>query len=691
MLSKNYQLFYDECIALARSLVVYSELSRDTLNNLIEARGHSVSDDPYQWMYNKHLAGQYHELDPAIRVISSDTREEIDFTRANMIDHPITKLDYQLGGQFHKQLVAQYPQREALIRGVTTSVDIAYVVDAKDFQILSWDKSLVGDNEINLIGELQDWIYAFTRRWYKRDFAISDPLYGAAAFSVMFMHMPNAIANIRLKKVRTPEVHDWHLWTYLSGHYELDSYRNFLQRKQSLWLYRNIVNIRRNAGQQRILDTLVENIADPRNVKFDKLDYIRQDTGLDAPTLGDPGFTLNNYKSDQISYAVDDLWNSDRVVEETVDLAGLNPREQDTDKESLERAGRVVLDSTQPTGLLRATEDFSSSSEGDRLQMLIDSWIYLSALGLYTYEFFIDVPNAGPIQLSAKDAVIAYVYAITRSNDIDLPTIPTINVKNVAPTTYPTLNELRDIAPVHYISDDQLTRVQETLVDPRAVTTLPELQEYVDDFQSQRAIHEGWYSQWMEITPRGVARDVVNAHYRYYDAELASPGTNYHSWLESKGINIYTLDSNDWQLFADSILEEFTGITRDQTALSPAKRAMVEIIDRLTSYSLIITEGEGAGSRRFMEYPFLFSEGVRISSETGWRADKGLYVVDCSAEVGVAYEVPISPEVTLDGDIEEGPFTVGVSPDVFTDSPVELHYVVDLPGMFVGNIEIETT
>lgn len=691
MLSKNYQLFYDECIALTRSLVIYSDLTRDTLNGLIEAQGNEVSDNPYTWLYNRHLSGQYHELDPSIRVISSDTRAEIDFTRENMVDHPITRLDYQLGGQYHKQLVAQYPQREILIRGVTDPVDIAYAVNARDFQLLSWDKALVGDNEINLIQDIQAWIDAFTRRWYKRDFAISDPLYGAAAFSVMFLHLPNAIANMRLKKVHTPEVHDWHLWTYLSGHYELDSYRNFLQRRQSLWLYRNIENIRRNAGQDRMLDQLVTHVAEPRNVKFDKLDYIRRDTGLDAPTLGDPGFTLNDYRSEQISYAVDDLWDSDRVVNETTELASLNPREQDTDKLSLQRDGQVVLDSVQPTGLLRATEDFSSSSEGDRLQMLIDSWAYLSSLGLYTFEYFVDVPNAGPIQLNAKDALIAYLYAITRANQIDLPTVPPISVKNVAPTTYPTQNELRDIAPDHYISDAQLIRVQEALVDPRAVTSLAELQQYVDEFQSQRSIQEGWYSQWMAVTARGIARDVVNAHYRYYTADLEPPGTRYHAWLESKGINIYTLDTNDWQLFADVLLEAFTGITQDQTSLSPAKRAMVEIIDRLTSYSLIITEGEGAGSRRSMEFPFLFSEGVRISSETGWRVDKGLYIVDASAEVGVTYEVPISPSIELSSDIEEGPFDVDVSLDVFTDSPVDLHYVVDLPGMFVGNIEIDMT
>ena len=188
-----YEIYAENCTDLARSIIIKSEATALAMN-LADADQNalrvSLGEPPFldeydktTWRYYMHLAGRYHALDtfsvtnddgtvshkPYMQVYSLDTYELIDFTIENLQEHRTTWREYQKGSTYYRNLVNKYPDKRLLIDGILNPIDINVAINARENQILYWDKRKVEENEYSLIQNIQDYIDKYYHRWDNPD------------------------------------------------------------------------------------------------------------------------------------------------------------------------------------------------------------------------------------------------------------------------------------------------------------------------------------------------------------------------------------------------------------------------------------------------------------------------------------------------------------------------------------------
>lgn len=159
--SNYYQLYINQTLQLAETIVIKSATTAETLNQQIygDSGGLAlISTDPTTWKYYLNLAGQYHPVDQVMTVISMDTQGEIIFNRENLLIHLATARAYAYGTRAYIDLVGRYPNQEQLILGILYPTDMATAIAADDGAILSYPADYVESNEHSLIPKLQQWI-----------------------------------------------------------------------------------------------------------------------------------------------------------------------------------------------------------------------------------------------------------------------------------------------------------------------------------------------------------------------------------------------------------------------------------------------------------------------------------------------------------------------------------------------------
>lgn len=265
----EYGVYLEEIFKLAKTMVIHSTESADAVNaGIITQYGSQAVNawDKTTWKYYQNISGEYHWSDTPMQIVSIDTLETIDFTVDNLKVHTSTWTAYQYGSRYYNNLLALHPDQEQLILGILYPVDIDTAINADEWKILFYDRKLIAENEDTLIDDLQSWINRFQMRWHNKDYHHADPYYQAAQHAILYMQLPLVIANLRLKRIHTNEVHSFHIKQHLASNYRLRPYVEYMTLKQQLYLYRNIRYLERHAGYQDNLDQLIDVMLTQRNI-----------------------------------------------------------------------------------------------------------------------------------------------------------------------------------------------------------------------------------------------------------------------------------------------------------------------------------------------------------------------------------------------------------------------------------------
>jgi hypothetical protein len=430
-----YQIYYDQVIKLAETIVIKSEATANGLNNYVASYFGAQAVDTatqHSWKYYLNISGEYHPTDEVMHVVSSDTLETIAFTKQNLLVHLATARDYQYGTRQYNELVATYPKQEMLILGVLYPVNIDAAINAKDGAILGYPPDLVEPNEYTLIEKLQGWIDGMFARWNIPAFGLSDSLYPAAFLGILYLNLVPAIMNYRLEACKTNEAHSFHVKQYLASHGMLDAYIGTMTLKQTLFFYRNIAYIERNSGQKNIFEWLVEKILTDRNIplaEYTMRHDVSNQPGDLSPTLAFLKKSINGINSidQKTSVTLDELLSKqDNLARDNLLY---KPLEKPVIKQQMENSlSNVVLTKTLESSMI----DYSKSHKYSLEEILINQWVALAATDKYIATVGITNPRNGErIPMSAKEAYIFAFYAFCRSVGIDPATIPAMTAKRV--------------------------------------------------------------------------------------------------------------------------------------------------------------------------------------------------------------------------------------------------------------------
>lgn len=602
-MSQNfYKLYIESVIELASTIVIKSERSADVVNErVLQLTG--VEPDPYDettWKYYLNISGQYHPSDPVIEITSLDDLSKITFDRSTLENHPATLSAYEYGSRYYRELVTLYPDMSQFIIGCLLPVDINDAIEAKDAAILTYPSHLIEENEESLLSRMQGWINNFKFRWDNKQFNESDNLYAAANLGIMYQMLIPLIINLRLKACKTREAHSYHVRQYLASHGYLDKYIDYLNLKQRLFLYRNICYIERNAGKNKTLHWLIDNLMTERNLPIAEY-TMRHDTS----TLGDTYYSDTTFRRKGITdvfsqttknYPVISL---DVLLDKEEILTPGNPEYILDSTDKMDRKFENSLSSVVITKVLESSVvDYSDSETFSLTEIKLGHWLRNASEGLYTSVVnFKDPVTSADKSLNAFDAYVFWFYCYCASMGIVLEEIPNLFYYKATRLEDLQVSDLNQIVNSNDIPDSFIQTLIDTKVEQTPTISVESFATLVRNVYHSHKEQVIILANEENYDLRGQKQAVANNLYFSSDIDTQSIiaqrdgviQSNYSSWITSKGLSIDGFDESLFEVLHLEIFKVATGGDfYTKTLLSDLQKAMVNILTQLSSYSIQI-------------------------------------------------------------------------------------------------------
>ena len=606
MSSTNYRHFVDKTMALAKSLTIKSEASVIGINQLVAEFDPNVTDDPRTWKYYQNLAGQYHFLDREMTVVSLDTQEEMLFTKENLAAHYFTQQNYRPGTRYYQDLVDRYPAQELLIRGIIAPVDMDTAINAKDFTILRYDDTYVEGNETNLIAALQQRIYEYSIRWHNPAYAVVDDLYVTANLAMLYYQLPGWIFNIRLENCKTERAHSFHIREYLRSHGKLDSYLDYLTKKQMLFLYRNILYIERNAGKQETFDWLLQRLLTERGIGLAEYTlHHNLDDMPDEAIRPAPEFTRHPLNAYHTSSRVEEHDFSQLLIKERPAAV----RNREVEVETLANDTRRIQNAPRakfPTKVLEsALIDWSESGVMIRSKFLLNHWAYWASTKRYRTVIQINHPRTGNrIDLPVDHAFLLFLYTYNRLNGVTLETVPNIQAKAIRRQPTPSFEQLNALVDNAYVPEWIVQKVAQEKFEDHALISIYQFVNLVEDLFERFSVHREIYALSEHYWQRGQLQALTDHLYMDVETEFEDAGQDYEMWLHVNGYDVTDLTRLEYQAISDSLLDTATGIKLTSTkSARSVQKALVGLMSQLSSYTVQFLREFNLGPIVFWDYP----------------------------------------------------------------------------------------
>ncbi len=589
--SKFLQNYIDDNRKLAKTIVIKSSITAELINDDIKLKNNSYIIDELDmssWKYYMNISGLYHPLDEPMVITSLDTLEEITFSKENLAIHTATAKAYQFDSRYYYSLVNKYPNQVQLILGILYPCDIDTAINAVDGTILSYPKYLVEEQESSLMIELEEYIIRFITRWYIPAFNLTDSLYTASFYAILYLNIFTKLLNLRLARVKTLEVHSFHLREYLASHDYLDSYLPYMTLKQKLWLYRNLNYLFRNTGKVEQFKTLLQKILTDRRIPLSEF-TVRHLGDFDDnfyPNLRIRRKPINPEvnTSDKRYFSLDDLYNIESPLvygnEDYLDI------HKDDITTKLKLSTSNVL---QTKDLESKMVDISDSVPFPLDEVLLSLWATLIDNNLYNaIVTFKDPKTSENISIEAKDAFIYMQYITLKSLGISTVNIPDfLNLRHIR-TPKPLLAELL------YFVDKSLENVNTSAVDIRSnFPDLSLLHSTSSFFDLGKKIFDEclrhWYiiSHTEDLYERVYVENVSLSMFEVKLIKLEETPTSVSSFLSSRNLREYDYTYQEAQVLIQNIFNSATGLNIDSTKLlKNIQRAMIGIMKTLSSYTV---------------------------------------------------------------------------------------------------------
>jgi len=609
----NFEKQYlEQCRSLVMSIRIKFTAFADILNKEIKAKfGDSAVDmsDPTTWTYYQHLAGEYHPLydSSVMEVISLDTQETIDFTKENLTFHTATKNAYRYGTRYYYSLIQRYPDKEELILGILYPCDKQKAIEAKEFEILTFDASYVEQQEYRLIDSLQSFINGHVSRWYLNAFNITNDTYCLAYYCSLYLAILQKTFAIRLDAAKTPFAHSFYIREYLKSNSKLDKYIPYMTTKQLMFIYRNLKRFQLHVGKAERFDILLQKLLTDRNIPLSEFS-LRQLSSFDPNWY--PGITvrsksLNPEANEKVNnyYSLEEMF---RIEQKTLPT---NKRFHDAQGAVIEKKIQNNSSSViQTKALFSAMVDYTANDDFTLDKILLSQWIHLTSLEFLSesgkiknfYSAYVNfkLPGVSDLKtLSAKDALIYFVYLINESYGTPLKSSVELYVpfqRKLHKPSFADLTRSADIRHNPILKEYTNDAIQGHPVYPLSMAA-------IYGVNSVARFHQLGVEIYAEMTREsrvlGLMDSILkkgmlqNIYSRFFEGKLYKIGLDdtedYEDWLKLNSLPYnFVLPSDRDKLITD-LFEAATGYYVDETKLlKNIQKAMISMMQQMTSYSI---------------------------------------------------------------------------------------------------------
>ena len=584
----TYKLYRKDVFRLAKTLVIKSSFCANVNNNNLKAIGVQVNDQyPETWKYYLNLSGEYHSTDEVMYILSLDTLQTIAFTKENLAVHKTTRAAYYYGSTEFNQLVSLFPNQLDVINGILNPVDIETAIAAEEGAILFYDSSLVEDNEINLIHNLETWTKNYFQRRAIYDYSIVDDYYGICWFGVFGLALVKQILNLRTANCHTQFAHSYHITEYLASKGGRDIYIPVLTKKQILFLYRNIDWIERNVGKQGTFEVLLQRLLTERG--FPLAQYLIAHNTSNLPTDIVPSVNMVRQPINFTkSFGLSDVTTVANVLAIQRDQAKGNSAVESVAASQIPVQAAYAQYNSYKTKVLESSIiDDTNQNFRTLAETILHHWLYLSANNYYRAVINFNNPVTGvSMSLGALDAFTLFLHCSAKALSIDLEDIPGPYARFVVLDPSPSFTELRSKTDTKWVYDSDITFASADIVNGTVLLSIEDFYLHCSAIQDRMKIHYHQYLVEGDYRRKGEVQKLVESFYGDVSCPLTTE-THYSAWLTNKGIVTTGWIDTDYATLANSILNEATGHNLNTVlTLSDIHSAVVDLMASLSSYTV---------------------------------------------------------------------------------------------------------
>lgn len=425
-------------LLLTRSLVVKNEEEANVINDVVKTNFNIPIDDSDKttWKYYLNLAGKYYMkniVDMPIYIQSKDNFETIELTKENLNIHRVTRDELLKFDSYYLDLVNKYPLQEIYIRSVITNVNKTEeeLVNLPNFTIISYNSDLIEEQEYYLIPELQIRLYNYSVTWLLNYYCISDSLYLAAQIAEMYNFLFKNILSLRLEKAKTNFAHTFFILTYLASHHNLDKVFYYLNRRQLLYLYRNLLYLQNHTGNNFVFKEIIDYIFTQRNISLVTYDYKMKD-GLNEDNLINYSFKQRLLNNKNLPYNRNDF-DLTAIKTKEVNLASSNEKEYKSNFDKIDFKLRNSLFNKLLTKDLESIViDYSDNVRWKLIPTLIDNYAYLLKKNKLNYFVSFIIPTTNETKyFTTLDFFKLFIIILYYYNNERITTFPEITIQRV--------------------------------------------------------------------------------------------------------------------------------------------------------------------------------------------------------------------------------------------------------------------
>jgi len=426
-MSIEYEIYRKEVIDFLQTASIKFDLFAEAMTKRVEVETGIILTSPEQNPYYQNLCGIYSVLDPPIYVTTIETNEQVLFDKNLFVNFPKTAQLYKIPSIEYEILCQKYPNQVGLIKSIIyPAKDLQTVIAAENFTLLAYDITLLHSNEreslLTTLRKVLDYIHY---RWYIADYSYEE-MYPVTFMGMVWALLPQVLLAQRAMNLKTSQVHPMHIWEYLISK-GLKDYRDILNDKQALFLYRNIEYLLQNKGKKSNLEILASNLLKDLQVSLVGKTILQQ--------------TVDGF---------DDCRHIPEFLSEDVIRFGLNEQYEESETEDMQKIlyriqaegyypnlSPEIIESTEerfgetelnvvPTRLLELKKHvIYKPYEKLLVRFLFDSFLYNLSESRLTYRVgFVD-PNVNvAIDLSLEEAIALFQYAHHKELGTEIENIP---------------------------------------------------------------------------------------------------------------------------------------------------------------------------------------------------------------------------------------------------------------------------
>lgn len=331
--------------------------------------------------------------------------------------------------------------------------------------------------------KLSLFIQRFKARWDNKALVHGDEYYFSLNYSILYQALVTKVLNLRLSKAKTREAHSYHIREYLASHNKLDKFMEYLTLDQILFLYRNILYIERNAGNQHVFFWLIERILTRRFIPIHEFSQRHWKISEDSlPIIKFRKKALNRvYNTPE-----KDFFNLEEILEKEFELAENNPLFSKINYSRIEQDFKYSPSSVVQTKVLEsAFIDYNDSSEFTREYVYLSNWLYLSSLGYFDFVASYKQLDGNIKNLSSLDAFKLMIYLFNLSMGKKLETVPELSGGRVVKTNYPdkahTLSKVSNRMKKYKLFE----KLEEDVLLPVIINSVDKAKKFLNDTYEQ--------------------------------------------------------------------------------------------------------------------------------------------------------------------------------------------------------------